>query len=205
MPSSFAVVDLFAGPGGLAEGFSRVVDADGRRPFRLALSVEKEASAHSTLLLRSFLRQFPTRLPAAYYDFLNNDRSEPDWKNLHPGEWARAKDEALHLELGLPDADAILDRRIDCIRDSNSGNVILIGGPPCQAYSLVGRARNRGTKGSVPRDEWGGPPDAVRRRRSASLTARSWPARRAHLYCAVASFFFRSVSAARSLSLAALV
>jgi len=54
----FAVVDLFAGPGGLAEGFSSVVAQDGSKPFRIVLSVEKEAVAHSTLLLRSFLRQF---------------------------------------------------------------------------------------------------------------------------------------------------
>ncbi|MBK7063420.1 MAG: DNA cytosine methyltransferase [Rubrivivax sp.] len=26
-------------------------------------------------------------------------------------------------------------------------NIVLIGGPPCQAYSVVGRSRNRGTEG----------------------------------------------------------
>jgi DNA (cytosine-5)-methyltransferase 1 len=38
----FGVVDLFAGPGGLAEGFSAVTDSKGRFPFKIALSVEKE-------------------------------------------------------------------------------------------------------------------------------------------------------------------
>jgi DNA (cytosine-5)-methyltransferase 1 len=39
--------------------------------------------------------------------------------------------------------------RLEQITKSYRGNVILIGGPPCQAYSLVGRARNKGTKGYV--------------------------------------------------------
>ena len=58
MQGRFAVVDLFAGPGGLAEGFSSFSTEDQARPFKIALSVEKEKPAHSTLLLRSFLRQF---------------------------------------------------------------------------------------------------------------------------------------------------
>ncbi|PMZ18168.1 DNA (cytosine-5-)-methyltransferase, partial [Pseudomonas sp. FW306-02-F08-AA] len=54
----YAVVDIFAGPGGLAEGFSSVLSKDGNRAFSIALSVEKDKAAHSTLQLRSFLRQF---------------------------------------------------------------------------------------------------------------------------------------------------
>lgn len=42
MSSGFKVVDLFAGPGGLAEGFSSVRDEHGRRIFEIALSVEME-------------------------------------------------------------------------------------------------------------------------------------------------------------------
>jgi DNA (cytosine-5)-methyltransferase 1 len=80
MPVEFAIVDLFAGPGGLAEGFSSIRDKDGSRPFQIALSVEKEASAFETLRLRSFFRQFDDALPAEYYSFLNGEISEPDWK-----------------------------------------------------------------------------------------------------------------------------
>ncbi len=58
MSTEFAIVDLFAGPGGLAEGFSSIRNKDGSRPFEIALSVEKEASAFETLRLRSFFRQF---------------------------------------------------------------------------------------------------------------------------------------------------
>jgi DNA (cytosine-5)-methyltransferase 1 len=84
MPTEFAVVDLFAGPGGLAEGFSSVRAKDGSRPFQIALSVEKEPSAFETLRLRSFFRQFNGTAPAEYYSFLNGDIPEPNWKLLFP-------------------------------------------------------------------------------------------------------------------------
>src|SRR3546814_2133729 len=43
-----------------------------------------------------------------------------------------------------------LDPCLDRIRKEADGDTIVIGGPPCQAYSLVGRARNRGIKNYDP-------------------------------------------------------
>jgi DNA (cytosine-5)-methyltransferase 1 len=151
--TKFAVVDLFAGPGGLAEGFSSVTDRDGVRPFRIALSVEKDRAAHSTLQLRAFLRQFNDHFPREYYDFLRKGTSEPDWAEHYPEQWKIAKRDTLLLELGLPETDSILKGRVDEIRGRHGGNTILIGGPPCQAYSTVGRARNRGIAGYVAEDD----------------------------------------------------
>lgn len=152
MSNEYAVVDLFAGPGGLAEGFASVRNQDGGCPFRIALSVEKDSSAHQTLLLRSFLRQFE-QFPDEYYRFLNSGSIEPDWSLLYPKEWAAAEKEALKLELGRVDVEERLNPIIDEIREANHGNVVLIGGPPCQAYSLAGRARNRGVKGYVAKED----------------------------------------------------
>jgi len=146
----FGVVDLFAGPGGLAEGFSAVTDQNGHFPFEIALSVEKEKAAHSTLLLRTFLRQFGRNYPEEYYTFLRQGTAEPDWKTLYPREWQIANREALLLELGPPENEARLSARIREIHQKYSNKTILIGGPPCQAYSLVGRARNSGIEGYVP-------------------------------------------------------
>lgn len=53
------IIDLFAGPGGLGEGFSSVTDENGDRVFDIKLSIEKDENAHKTLELRSFTRQFP--------------------------------------------------------------------------------------------------------------------------------------------------
>lgn len=74
----------------------------------------------------------------------------PDWAALYPSEWSAAEDEARCLELGEPETDAFLDARIREIRDAHDGMTVLIGGPPCQAYSLVGRSRNAGKKGYDP-------------------------------------------------------
>lgn len=109
--STYQVVDLFAGPGGLAEGFSSFEDGDGNKPFQVTLSVEKEASAHRTLQLRAFLRQFE-ELPDEYYDALNSEQPLPDWSKTHEGEWEMALGEALRLELGTPQAARVLDERI---------------------------------------------------------------------------------------------
>lgn len=147
MPTEFAIVDLFAGPGGLAEGFSSIRNEDDSRPFQIALSVEKEASAFDTLRLRSFFRQFDGAPPADYYRFLNGDIPEPEWGARFPMEWERACLETLKLELGSRAATIEIDERLDQIKKSYRSNIILIGGPPCQAYSLVGRARNKGTEG----------------------------------------------------------
>lgn len=153
MPSRFRIIDLFAGPGGLAEGFSAFRDANGRRPFSMALSVEKEESAHQTLILRNFLRAFDSGFPSEYYRWLNDGGNEPDWGSLYPKQWATANAETLKLELGLNSSRKIIRDRLTAINRENQDNCILIGGPPCQAYSLVGRARNKGIKGYSARED----------------------------------------------------
>jgi site-specific DNA-cytosine methylase len=153
MARTFRIVDLFAGPGGLGEGFTAFRDAQGQRPFKIAVSVEKETSAFETLRLRGFLRQFSDRFPKEYYDFLNRKIEEPNWEELYPTEWRSACEEVLQLELGTRGSRKTLAPWISNIRRNNPKGAILIGGPPCQAYSKVGRARNRGVKGYEARDD----------------------------------------------------
>jgi DNA (cytosine-5)-methyltransferase 1 len=65
------IVDLFAGPGGLGEGFSRV---DGGKAFKIIVSVEKDSNAIETLRLRAFYRariKCKKKLPKAYFDLLS--------------------------------------------------------------------------------------------------------------------------------------
>lgn len=151
MPTSFGIVDLFAGPGGLGEGFTSLVE-EGDAPFRIGISVEKEASAHRTLTLRAFLRQYLTQygvLPDRFIDFHAGLIPEPDWSAVDTEAWRLAIDEARALELGTDAAAAAIDDAIVKMR-GRYDDTILIGGPPCQAYSLVGRARSRGERSYVP-------------------------------------------------------
>ncbi len=108
------------------------------------MSVEKDVAAHSTLRLRSFLRKFGGVVPQEYLDFLNGGISEPDWSNLYYDEWAGATTEVLNLALGDPTVSGILDKRVKEIRDRRGDRVVLIGGPPCQAYSIAARAGKPG-------------------------------------------------------------
>lgn len=151
MSKVFGVVDLFAGPGGLGEGFA-ALEVNSFKPFKIGVSVEKEASAHRTLTLRAFLREYRRRegrLPEEYIDFHEGSTDQPDWASVDRSAWIAATKEALCLELGNEAASAVIDTSIRRIRRTHD-EVVLIGGPPCQAYSLVGRARSRGKKNYVP-------------------------------------------------------
>ncbi|MBB2951575.1 DNA cytosine methyltransferase [Sphingobacterium sp. JUb56] len=146
------IVDLFAGPGGLGEGFSSVLDEDNNRVFQIKLSIEKDQYAHQTLRLRSFCRQFADdQYPQEYYDFVQGIISLDDLYNAYPVEYQCADDEAWCVTLGVPDesdSNGVSNERIDeRISDAlnNERNWVLIGGPPCQAYSLVGRSRRQET------------------------------------------------------------
>jgi DNA (cytosine-5)-methyltransferase 1 len=146
MVRAFKVVDLFAGPGGLAEGFSSLRGPSRQRIFDVVLSIEKEPTAFATLRLRSFFRQFE-EAPEEYYQYLGQLISHPDLTEQYPVEWKRAVDETAMLELGTDGATKLLDPILDRLRANSGDRIVLIGGPPCQAYSLVGRARNRGIAG----------------------------------------------------------
>ena len=139
------VIDLFSGPGGLAEGFASLGNSGHRPRFQVALSIEMDPAAYLTLRLRAFLRNFRSDLPTEYYDYLNGKQlEEPDWAALYPRQWAKACDETRCLRLGTAEAALMLRKRVREIRKAHKGRTVLLGGPPCQSYSLAGRARNSG-------------------------------------------------------------
>ena len=181
------IIDVFAGPGGLGEGFSAYQNDCGEFPFEIALSVEMESYAHQTLRLRAFLRHFLQAgrgLPAIYVDYVtgktpwlgellafrhfDDDKSENDvraWELLDPkhycpeawqaaleaysADWQeiekavkKALYEARRMTLGEADEEKIHSSIAEAVRDDLP--TILIGGPPCQAFSTVGRSRRKG-------------------------------------------------------------
>jgi len=139
------VIDLFAGPGGLGEGFSALSDKE-ESAFKIVLSVEKEQFAHQTLTLRSFFRQFHRdEVPDDYYDFLSGKIPLSSLYFMWPDQAQEAQEEAWHATLGEgPGAVSAgeVDKRIEAALKGRK-DWLLIGGPPCQAYSIVGRARRQ--------------------------------------------------------------
>lgn len=149
MSKKTLIVDLFAGPGGLGEGFSRFTHK-GERPFKLAASVEQDPKAHRTLTLRAFFRQFE-RVPEEYYEYVR--AGDPSLRDelfrQFPSEGDAAIEETLGgpRTLGKEEHDKQIFSRIRSALKDHQGPKVVIGGPPCQAYSVVGRARNKGIEG----------------------------------------------------------
>jgi DNA (cytosine-5)-methyltransferase 1 len=138
------VIDLFAGPGGLGEGFSSIAEPAGARRFALRVSIEKDEIAHHTLSLRALYRAFPDgAAPDIYYDYVQGKISRQAlFADSSISEEVRlALDEAKNAELGKTSP-----QKVDgWIREALDGadQWVLIGGPPCQAYSLAGRSRRK--------------------------------------------------------------
>lgn len=141
------VVDLFAGPGGLGEGFTSF--GDGSR-FEIVVSAEKDSKAWQTLRLRAFYRLLKKHKPShlrEYYDYCNDPSTTEGFVPSHDTAqlWEEAGREARCITLGTSEGNATLD---EALNDPQHGlndkrPWVLIGGPPCQAYSVVGRARNQ--------------------------------------------------------------
>lgn len=153
MTKPIQIVDLFAGPGGLGEGFNSVRSPNGKRRFKTLVSVEKEPSAHRTLTLRAFYRilQDSDKGIGAYFEYLQGGEHPSDREDISD-LWQEAEQEALQLELGGKAGNHALEERLQKGLD-HAQDWVLIGGPPCQAYSVVGRVRNRGNKDYRPEED----------------------------------------------------
>ena len=142
-----AVIDLFAGPGGLGEGFDRFRDRANGKCFDVRLSIEKDPYAYATLLLRSFFRQFSGRkVPEKYYEYLRGEIDREALFAAYPAEADQAREKVWHATLGGRGLKHSVVRNRIRLRLSGAKDWVLLGGPPCQAYSIVGRSRMRSTK-----------------------------------------------------------
>jgi DNA (cytosine-5)-methyltransferase 1 len=134
-------IDLFAGAGGFSEGFKRA-------GFEPVAHVEVDPAACYTL---------KTRL--AYYYLTENNKTDIYIKYLK-GEITRDQLYSLIPSQIIESviADSISDKnnpeifqKIDRL-NGNKVIDIIVGGPPCQAYSLVGRARDKNKMMGDPRN-----------------------------------------------------
>lgn len=143
------VIDLFAGPGGLGEGFSSIRDSSGGRVFQTIMSIEMETNARTTLRLRAFFRRiYDVRheIPSEYLDYMaHQDVSHLEaLKQAFPAQWEAADKEAVQATLKKNDNSlAYQAKQLLAAYKGDQYDLpsIIIGGPPCQAYSLVGRSR----------------------------------------------------------------
>lgn len=155
------VIDLFSGGGGLSEGFHD-------NGYKIVAQVEKDHWACETLKTRiiyHFLKQENNL--NLYNDYLLQRNShmsiDSDRKlifNKHPELIEILNHTVLNRKFGNPASDSSATSTKDIINllekslkfhNKNSVNII-IGGPPCQAYSLVGRSRMKEQAARDPRN-----------------------------------------------------
>ena len=129
------IIDLFSGAGGLTEGFRN-------QRYKILGHVEKEKAACETLKLREvyyYLKE--NNKLGLYNDFLNSKTSIEDLLKHVPRE---KLNKILNFEISQENIHSIFSF-FDDLGENVDG---IIGGPPCQAYSTIGRARNASKKSS---------------------------------------------------------
>lgn len=140
---TYPVVDVFAGPGGLGEGFSALPGDSDRRKFRNVASIETDEFSHRTLLLRHFVRGFrQDEVPDDYYSYLKGEIKLRELFGRHEPRYIDAQNSALRITLGAQNHAKV--KKLLKQRLGDASRWVLVGGPPCQAYSLVGRSRMMG-------------------------------------------------------------
>ena len=129
------IIDLFSGAGGLTEGFRN-------QRYKILGHVEKEKAACETLKLREAYYSLKERNKLELYnDFLNSKTSIEDLLKHVPRE---KLNKILNFEISQENIHSIFSF-FDDLGENVDG---IIGGPPCQAYSTIGRARNASKKSS---------------------------------------------------------
>ncbi|MGN4715647.1 DNA cytosine methyltransferase [Bacillus cereus group sp. MYBK226-2] len=129
------VIDLFAGAGGLSEGFLR-------QGFNIFAKIEKDKAACETLLTRM-----------AYYNLKKNNKLDI-YKDYIQGNITKENmlshceniniNKVINQEINSDNLNNIFTAVKELLGEEKLDGII--GGPPCQAYSIVGRARNSSKK-----------------------------------------------------------
>jgi DNA (cytosine-5)-methyltransferase 1 len=134
-------IDLFAGAGGLSEGFIKA-------GFTPIAHVEMDRAACYTLKTRlAFHYLKKANRTGPYVDYLKGKTTRDELYALLP---KRLHDSVIHATIGEDTLPAIF-AKVDALVDGKPVDV-LAGGPPCQAYSVVGRARDANGMRNDPRN-----------------------------------------------------
>ena len=142
------IVDLFAGPGGLNEGFSSFTTDGSRTTFETVASFEMDPAACDTLTLRGAYRRLSASGDGleSYHRLLRGEVTLESLlgETLFREAMAESRAEVHHMELGPQTrarSNGLIRKALRARGVTDDSAWALVGGPPCQAYSLAGRSR----------------------------------------------------------------
>lgn len=141
----YSYIDLFAGAGGLSEGF--IMQGD----FIPVAHVEMNASACDTLRTRLVYHYLKSKnMMESYNKYLKNEMSQAELYKLVPEELLKS---VIHSEISEKSIKGIF-KEIDKMKsDTDISEIdLIVGGPPCQAYSLMGRSVSKTNMRDDPRN-----------------------------------------------------
>ena len=125
-------IDLFSGAGGLSEGFIR-------EGFNAVAHVEMDKASCNTLLTRTAYHYLLEKgHKDIYIDYLKEKITREQLYELLPEELRKS---VINEPIGAGNNKKIF-KQINEIKGEKSIDLI-VGGPPCQAYSLIGRAADK--------------------------------------------------------------
>jgi len=134
-------IDLFAGAGGFSEGFKRA-------GFEPIAHVEVDSAACFTLRTRlAYYYLAENNKINIYVQYLKGEISREQLYSHVPAEILKS---VINMAIGDATNHNIF-REIDRLKGNKEIDII-VGGPPCQAYSLVGRARDKNKMKDDPRN-----------------------------------------------------
>ena len=125
-------------PGGLGEGFTKA-------GFEVVISVEKEPKECQTLVQRKLHHALVNRGELELARCLAvGDKTIDDLRTDGTGLVKECEAKVLQFELGSDPFADLHGRISQNLKNKGKEALLLLGGPPCQAYSVVGRSRNIG-------------------------------------------------------------
>ncbi len=141
----YTFIDLFAGAGGLSEGFIRA-------GFTPIAHIEMDKYACDTLRTRAAFHYLESQKRLdVYEDYLINKKEGESGQALWNKVPASVIDSVINATIGASTIDDIF-AKVDILKGESEVDMI-IGGPPCQAYSIVGRSRMGKEVENDPRNE----------------------------------------------------
>lgn len=132
--NGLSYIDLFAGAGGLSEGFMQ-------SGYESIAHVEMNAYAAKTIETRIAYFYLKEKMQLEkYYQYERGEISRDELLALIPTDELKA---VINEEMSPKTIKGIFERIDTIMNEKEIRQVdVIIGGPPCQAYSLVGRAQS---------------------------------------------------------------